>query len=103
MKGIYTFVMLLFASMTMLAQSSFVPRSWTTSTDENGTVYRQNDGLTLYKHTKSSKHFDVYYGTGYGKTPPDKLASSNSLYVNVDDLLQKAESFFDLYINQLKF
>ena len=47
MKGIYTFVMLLFASMTMLAQSSFVPRSWTTSTDENGTVYRQNDGLTL--------------------------------------------------------
>lgn len=103
MKGIYTFVMLLLASMTMLAQSSFVPRSWTTSTDENGTVYRQNDGLMLYKHTKSSKHFDVYYGTGYGKTPPDKLASSNSLYVNVDDLLQKAESFFDLYINQLKF
>ncbi|MCR5315735.1 MAG: DUF4859 domain-containing protein [Bacteroidaceae bacterium] len=95
--------MLLLASMTMLAQSSFVPRSWTTSTDENGTVYRQNDGLTLYKHKKSSKHFDVYYGTGYGKTPPDKLASSNSLYVNVDDLLQKAESFFDLYINQLKF
>lgn len=88
---------------TMMAQSSYVPKSWTKSTDENGTVYRQSDGLTLYKHAKSSDHFDVYYGTGYGKTPPDQLSTSNSLYVNVTDLLYKAESFYDLYINQLKF
>ena len=93
MRVFYTIAMML-VSMTMLAQSSFVPQSWSKSTDENGTVYRQSDGLTLYKHEKSSAHFDVYYGTGYGKTPPDKLASSNPLYVNVTDLLQKAESCF---------
>ena len=102
MRAIYTILMMM-VSMTMLAQSSFVPNSWSTSTDANGTVYRQGDGLTLYKHEKSSAHFDVYYGTGYGKTPPDKLASSNALYVDVTDLLEKAETFFDLYINQLKF
>lgn len=102
MRAIYTILMMM-VSTTMLAQSSFVPNSWSTSTDANGTVYRQSDGLTLYKHEKSSDHFDVYYGTGYGKTPPDKLASSNALYVDVTDLLEKAETFFDLYINQLKF
>ena len=102
MRVFYTIAMML-VSMTMLAQSSFIPGSWTTSSDNNGTVYRQSDGLTLYKHTLSSDHFDVYYGTGYGKTAPDKLASSNALYVNVTDLLEKAEKFYDLYVNKLKF
>ena len=103
MKRISTTMTALALCTTMMAQSSFVPKSWSKSTDENGTVYRQSDGLTLYKHAKSSDHFDVYYGTGYGKTPPDQLASSNALYVNVTDLLYKAESFYDLYINKLKF
>ena len=104
MKRISTMLLALALCTTMVAQSSYIPRGWTKSTDENGTVYRQSsDGLTLYKHSKSSAHFDVYYGTGYGKTPPDQLSSSNALYVNVTDLLYKAESFFDLYIDKLKF
>lgn len=102
MKLFYTITMML-VSMTMLAQSSFVPNSWSISTDENGTVYHQADGLMLYKHALSSAHFDVYYGTGYGKTPPDKLTSSNALYVDVSDLLEKAESFYELYVTKLKF
>ena len=104
MKRFSATIIALALCTTMVGQSSFVPKSWSKSTDENGkTVYRQSDGLTLYKHTKSSDHFDVYYGTGYGTTPPDQLSSSNALYVNVTDLLSKAESFYDLYINQLKF
>ena len=97
-------LMVLVLCTTMMAQTSYVPRGWVKSTDENGTFYRQNsDGMTVYKHSKSSDHFDVYYGTGYGKTPPDKLSSSDPLYVNVTDLLYKAESFFSLYIDKLKF
>ena len=103
MKRYYTMLSLLALCTLLMAQSSFIPNSWSVTTDANGTVYRQPDGLTLYKHTKSSAHFDVYYGTGYGSTPPDKLASSNALYVNVDDLLQKAETFYDLNVNKLKF
>ena len=104
MKRISTMLMVLVLCTTMMAQTSYVPRGWVKSTDENGTFYRQNsDGMTVYKHSKSSDHFDVYYGTGYGKTPPDKLSSSDPLYVNVTDLLYKAESFFSLYIDKLKF
>lgn len=84
-----------------MAQSTFIPPSW--SYNKETKVYSQNDGLTLYKHELSSEHFDVYYGTGYGNTPPEKLASSNALYVNVSDLLKKAEAFYDLNINKLKF
>ena len=104
MKRFYLIALLIsLSAVAAQAQSTFIPASWRTSTDSNGTVYTQNDGLTLYKHELSSDHFDVYYGTGYGTTPPDKLASSNALYVNVKDLLEKAEGFYDLYINKLKF
>jgi len=102
MKRIYTIAVMTAVSIAMLAQSSYVPRAWRQSTDENGTVYTEGDN-SYYKHSKSSQHFDVYYGTGYGKTPPDKLASSNALYIDVEDLLEKAEQFYDLNVNKLKF
>ena len=86
---------------SLMAQTSFIPPSW--SYNSTTGVYTQGDNLTMYKHELSSQHFDVYYGTGYGDTPPEKLASSNSLYVDVQDLLNKAEIFFDLNINKLKF
>lgn len=99
-----TTLLLIYMSVGMLvaAQSSYLPRSWSTSADANGTIYSEGSNH-YYKHTKSSTHFDVYYGTGYGSTPPEKLASSNALYVDVDDLLKKAETFFDLNVNKLKF
>ena len=102
MKRIYVLSILMSLATTLMAKTSFIPPSCTYNKSTH--IYSQSDGLTLYKHSKSSTHFDVYYGTGYGEdTPPDKLSSSNALYVNVTDLLQKAESFFDLYVNKLKF
>jgi len=95
------FALFLMFSTFGKAQTSFMPPSW--SYNSTTKVYSQNDGLTLYKHELSSQHFDVYYGTGYGTTPPEKLSSNNSLYVNVKDLLEKAEQFFDININKLKF
>ncbi|MBQ8675750.1 MAG: DUF4859 domain-containing protein [Bacteroidaceae bacterium] len=103
MKRTALFLIYMTVAMLMAAQSSFVPYEWSKSTDSNGTTIYSEGSIHYYKHSKSSKHFDVYYGTGYGSTPPDELSSSNALYVNVADLLEKAESFFDLYVNQLKF
>lgn len=101
MKKIYALAILSVLVTSVMAQSSFMPPSWSYSASTD--IYTQNDGLTLYKHKLSSPHFDVYYGTGYGTTSPDSLASSNSLYVDVPDLLKKAEIFFDLNVNKLKF
>ena len=102
MKRIYSLGLVLMFAMGIQAQSSYIPRAWSRSTDANGTVYSEGNNH-YYKHTKSSKHFDVYYGTGYGTTPPEQLRSSDALYVDVDDLLEKAETFFDLNVNKLKF
>ncbi|MBQ0047743.1 MAG: DUF4859 domain-containing protein [Prevotellaceae bacterium] len=102
MKKLISFLMFLaFVTTSAIAQTSFRPPSWTYNSTTK--VYSQNDGLQLYKHERSSQHFDVYYGVGYGTTPPEKLAKSNALYVDVDDLLEKAEMFFELNVNKLKF
>lgn len=101
MRKFYTLSLLLVLALTVKAQKTFIPPSW--SYNSSTGVYRQADGLEMYKHSLSSQHFDVYYGVGYGTTPPEKLASSNALYVNVPDLLDKAEMFFDTYVNKLKF
>lgn len=82
---------------------TFYPDSWTLDTSGSRTVYRQNDGLEMYKHSKSSAHFDLYYGVDYGSTAPDKLNSSDALYVDCQDLLNKAEQFYDENITQMKF
>lgn len=60
-------------------------------------------GPAFYKHTLHSDHFDVFYGTGYGNVAPDKLPANDPMFVDVQDLLNKAEWFFDVYVNQLKF
>lgn len=57
----------------------------------------------FYKHALHSAHFDVFYGVEYGNTAPDKLPGNDPLFVDVQDLLNKAEWFFDNYVNMLKF
>lgn len=70
-------------------------------------------GMDLYSSTsqwffgrsKQSEHFIVFWGKGYdeyGIITPSNYP--NSVYkVDIDDLLAKAESFYDLNVNTLKF
>ena len=64
--------------------------------------------------SKQSEHFIVFWDIKYGEygfygdrmgvenTSPSTLAKSHSMYVDIDDLLMKAEQFFDTNINKLK-
>lgn len=101
MRRYFLIALCIMASVMATAQTSFMPPSW--RYDSKTKVYSQSDGLKLYKHEMSSQHFDVYYGIGYGTTPPEKLSKTDALYVDVKDLLEKAETFFDININKLKF
>lgn len=59
----------------------------------------------FYGRSKQSEHFIVFWGKGYDEygiiTPTDY---PNNVYrVDIDDLLAKAEEFYDLNVNTLKF
>ena len=59
----------------------------------------------FYGRSKQSEHFIVFWGKGYDEygivTPTDY---PNAAYrVNIDDLLAKAEQFYDMNVNTLKF
>jgi hypothetical protein len=53
--------------------------------------------------SKQSEHFILFWGAGYGDNDPGAAAVPGSYRVNITDLLEKAELFYDLNINQLKF
>ena len=103
MKKIYTTLLLLVVTaLSASAQlESYIPNEWTYNATTG--IYTKSSTDQYYKHELSSEHFDVYYQVGWGSTPPEKLSSSNTYYVNVPDLLEKAEMFFDVNVNKLKF
>jgi hypothetical protein len=59
----------------------------------------------FYGRSKQSEHFIVFWGKDYdeyGKVTPTNYP--NAAYrVNIDDLLAKAEEFYDMNVNTLKF
>ncbi len=52
--------------------------------------------------SKQSKHFIVFWEKGFG-TDPNAKTVPEALRVDIDDLLEKAELFFDINVNTLKF
>ncbi len=53
--------------------------------------------------SRESENFIVYWQSGYGDNDPNSSATASAYRVDVDDMLAKLESFYDLYINKLKF
>ncbi len=53
-----------------------------------------------WKRSRESEHFIVFWEAGFGDNPATAPAAYR---VDVDDLLKKAETFFDLYANRLGF
>jgi len=63
----------------------------------------RSDSEWSWCRSRQSEHFFVFWGRGYGSVSPSDLDPSNALYVDIDDLLEKAEEFYRVNIDLLKF
>jgi hypothetical protein len=62
----------------------------------------RNDSRWSFVRSKQSEHFFVFWEAGFG-SDPNASTVSQTLRVDIDDLLAKAEIFYDMNINTLKF
>lgn len=75
-------------------------------------IYKPNEFKTMdwlredakwsFVRSKQSEHFIVFWEAGFG-ADPNASSVPEALRVDVDDLLKKAEVFFDMNVNTLKF
>lgn len=65
--------------------------------------YTSTSSTWCYERSKQSEHFIVFWAAGYGKKNPGSTDVPESMRVDIDDLLEKAEVFYDLNVNTLKF
>lgn len=101
-----TISMLLGAWSAQAQKTIYIPNEWrTTRTDT--LLYAEEDPDCKYTWSKTrSKETDnviVFWDKFYGDKAPNQLAKTNALYVDIDDLLQKAEAFYDLECRELGF
>ena len=62
----------------------------------------RSDSKWSFVRSKQSTHFIVFWEPGFGMNP-NADSVPQALRVNIDDLLQKAESFYEVNVNKLKF
>ena len=94
-KILFTFTVALVALAVHAQKQLYIPNEW------KGTeLYRESDPNNQYTWSKSrskeSENFIVYWDKDYGKKAPNELSTSDFYYVDIDDLLQKAEWFYEL-------
>jgi hypothetical protein len=62
----------------------------------------RSDSKWSFVRSKQSEHFIVFWESGFGSDPNASTVSSD-LRVDIDDLLARAEEFYDINIQTLKF
>lgn len=62
----------------------------------------REDAKWSFVRSRQSEHFIVFWEAGFG-TDPSASTVSEALRVDIDDLLKKAEVFYDVNVNTLKF
>lgn len=62
----------------------------------------QDTSTWAYSRSQQSEHFIVFWAKEYGTVNPAEF-SDEAYRVNIDDLLVKAEEFYDVNVNKLKF
>lgn len=65
--------------------------------------FDSNNSTWSYQRSQQSENFIVFWGAQYGDNNPGDDAVPATYRVNIDDLLAKAESFYDMNVGQLKF
>lgn len=99
-----TLLTALVANICISAQKVlYMPNEW----KNNTTLYLASDpeGTATWSETRSKQNdnFIVYWDNGYGDKAPNELSKSDFYYVDIDDLLEKAEMFYQLNVNTLGF
>lgn len=75
---------------------------WKPRTSDNSynNDYTKPDAKWSFKHSKESDHFVVFWDSRFGDNPNASSVPSN-MRVDIDDLLKKAEQFYETNVEQL--
>jgi hypothetical protein len=65
--------------------------------------FNNRNSQWYYGRSRQSEHFIVFWDTEYGSNDPNSSNIANAYRVDIDDLLAKAEGFYDMNINILRF
>ncbi|MDR1864733.1 MAG: DUF4859 domain-containing protein [Bacteroidales bacterium] len=68
-----------------------------------GMDWYRSSSRWYYGRSRQSEHFIVFWDKPYGNIDPNSVQTPESMRVDIDDLLAKAEMFFDLNVKDLKF
>lgn len=102
MRKYLTLLTMLFVALnTWAAKSIYVPSGW--AQQSPGVYYEASSGITWKKNnSRESDNFIVYWDARYPQAP-DAYPSTEYYYVDIDDLLRKAEGFYKLECETLGF
>lgn len=108
MKKTLLLLAVLCAQLTAMAEKTvYIPNEWRNPWPADSLLYAENDPENKYTWSKSrsveSDNVIIFWDKYYGNTKPQDLPKSDWNYVDIPDLLQKCESFYDIEINKLGF
>lgn len=65
--------------------------------------FYKSSSTWYYGRSRQSEHFVVFWAAGYKDKDPNSPEVPEAYRVDIDDLLEKAEQFYEININELKF
>lgn len=108
MKRVLTTIVLAILVISNVAAQKkvYIPDEWRQNRTDT-LLYKESDPDNKYTWSKTrsveSDNVIIFWDKFYGSTNPKDLPAGNFYRVDIDDLLQKCEDFFELEINQLGF
>ena len=86
-------------------KSIYIPLEWRNQGANK--LYAEQDPRNEYTWSKSrsieNDDIIIYWDKGYGDTKPSDLRKDDFFYVDLEDLLNKCQQFYNLYYNKLGF
>lgn len=95
------FLLALFCPYANAQKEIYIPTKM--KSDSEGYSETDESKMWCLKRSRQSENCIVFWQSGYGTNDPNSSAVPSEYRVDVDDLLNKLESFYDYYINTLKF
>ena len=81
----------------------YLPDVWKNGYNASTGEYTYDGVSYSLSRSRESDNFIVFWSSEYGTTAPDKLATSDFYYVDIDYLLKQAEAFYAMYSKDLGF
>ena len=108
MKKLLLLTALLLSTTAAFAQKTvYIPNEWKNPWPSDSLLYKESDPDCKYTWSKTrsveTDNFIIFWDKGWGNTAPDKLASSNYYYFDLNYMKQKLEEYYELEINKLGF